>query len=214
MVGIQIKIPVWIDRIFAWPVMMYRKWKYGYKFRRIYIGEGLYTIVDPDIYYRLGHLRWSVCGDGRKDYAARIDRKFRYGRTKTIFLHREIMNAPKGILVDHSNGESLDNRRDNLRLATHSQNMQNRRKRKNTTSRYAGVYFEKRRKKWTANININKKKIWLGRFDDEIEAAKAYDEAARKYHGEFARLNFTEENKKSKCKYKNCGRGEILLTPA
>ena len=191
-VYLTIGIPKWLDEIFVRPMMRYRKWKYGYAFRRIYIGEGLYTIVDPDIYYRIGHLRWSVCGDERKDYAARIDRKFRYGRTKTIFLHREIMNAPRGLLVDHRNGDSLDNRRANLRLATHSQNMQNRRKRKNTTSRYTGVCFEKRRKKWTANITVNKKKIWIGRFDDEIEAAKAYDEAARKEHGEFARLNFGE----------------------
>jgi hypothetical protein len=175
---------------------MIRQFHYGYMFRRIYIGEGFYTIVDPDIYYRVGHLKWSVCGDERKDYAARIDRKFRYGRTKTIFLHREIMNAPKGLLVDHHNGKSLDNRMDNLRLATHSQNMQNRRKRKNTTSQYVGIYFEKRRKKWTAGITVNKKKIWLGRFDDEKAAARAYDEAARRYHKKFARLNFEDTDLK------------------
>ena len=195
---ITIRIPKWLDQIFVWSVLMIRRFHYGYMFRRIYIGEGLYTIVDPDIYYRVGHLKWSVCGDGRKDYAARIDRKFRYGRTKTIFLHREIMNAPKGLLVDHHNGKSLDNRMDNLRLATHSQNMQNRRKRKNTTSQYVGIYFEKRRKKWTAGITVNKKKIWLGRFDDEKAAARAYDEAARKYHKEFARLNFPEEKATTK----------------
>ena len=187
---IQITIPDCIDRVFTLPLMIYRKARYGYTYRRIYLGEGFYTIVDPEVYYRIGKCKWSVCGDGNKLYAARIEKEFRYGRTKTIFLHREIIKAPKGKLVDHQNGKSLDNRIANLRLATHRQNMQNRTKRKNTTSQYKGVCFERRRNKWTAGITVNKKKIWLGRFDDEVSAAKAYDKAARRYHDEFARLNF------------------------
>ena len=103
------------------------------------------------------------------------------------------MRAPRGLLVDHRNGDGLDNRRDNLRLATHSENMMNRPKIKSpTTSRFVGVYFDKARRLWVARIHLNGKCIWLGRFATEIEAAKAYDEAAKKYHGEFARLNFPE----------------------
>jgi hypothetical protein len=103
------------------------------------------------------------------------------------------MNPPRGFLVDHKNLNTLDNTRTNLRLATRSQNMFNRNKIKsNTSSRFRGVCFDKRRKKWCAYITVEGKRIWLGTFDNEIDAAMAYDAAAKKYHGEFARLNFSE----------------------
>ena len=103
------------------------------------------------------------------------------------------MNAPKGLLVDHENGDTLDNRRANLRLATHYQNTCNRRKIKSkTSSRFIGLYFEKRSSRWVTAIKNHGKKIYLGRFKSEIDAAHAYDEAAKKYHGEFAHLNFPD----------------------
>jgi hypothetical protein len=103
------------------------------------------------------------------------------------------MDAPADRLVDHRNNDGLDNRRDNLRLATRSQNMYNKLKTKSkTSSRFIGVSFDKSRRKWEARIYYQGRKIWLGRFDSEIDAALAYDEAARKYHGEFARLNFPQ----------------------
>jgi hypothetical protein len=106
-------------------------------------------------------------------------------------MHREIMNPPEHLLVDHRNNDTLDNRRANLRLATHSENSYNRPKTKaKTTSQYIGIYLEKRTGRWTVKIRANGKRLWLGRFELEIEAAKAYDAAAKKYHGEFARLNF------------------------
>jgi hypothetical protein len=188
---LTIRIPVCLDKIFVWPLLIFRLLHYGYTFRRIYIGEGLYTIVDPDIYYDLIRFNWNVCGNNDGSiYVARVIKEKRCGRLKTVYMHREIMNAPKGLLVDHKNGVKLDNRIDNLRLATHSQNMINRPKRKNTASKYAGLWRDNQRNQWCVRLTVNKKKIWLGRFNDEIEAARAYDQAARKYHGEFARLNF------------------------
>jgi hypothetical protein len=191
MASIQITVPNWLDRIFAWPVMVYRLWKYGYTYRRIYLGEGQFTILDQEDYYKLSKFRWYIKGSFGKFYAAR-NYKYDSRQTKTVSMHREIMNAPRGLLVDHRNRDGLDNRRENLRLATYSQNNCNKAKRKNTSSRFIGVCFNKLNKRWGVNIKPQGKRIFLGYFDNEIDAARAYDEAAKKYHGEFARLNLPE----------------------
>jgi hypothetical protein len=192
MTTIQIKVPNWLDKICTSPVSAYRRFEYGYPFRRIYLGEGKFTLVDSQDYYRLKNFNWWVKGNGTNLYAARNSITSTL-RNKTVYLHRQIMDPPPGLVVDHKNGDSLDNRRANLRLATHQENMRNRRKRKNTSSQYIGVHFDKRKRRWAAHIRYNGKKIWLGYFDSEIEAARAYDAAAKKYHIEFARLNFPEE---------------------
>ena len=192
-INLTIGIPVWLDKIFTWPVMVYRRRKYGYDFRRIYLGEGEFTIVDADIYYRLGNLKWYLTGKEGRFYAVR-SAKIDDTRTTTVRLHREIMNEPAGFLVDHRNNDTLDNRRDNLRIATTCQNMQNRRARKKHTasSQFIGVYFDKGRKNWIYQLRANGKLVSTGRFATEVEAARARDTAAIKYHGEFARLNFPE----------------------
>jgi len=119
-------------------------------------------------------------------------------------MHREIMGSPKGLLVDHRNLNRLDNRRENLRTATHSQNMQNRVKiRVKTTSQFIGVHWDPVERKWRAQISHQKKHLYLGRFQNEIDAAKAYDRAAIKYHTEFARLNFPQEDYNDEIRHTN-----------
>ncbi len=203
---LTIHVPNWLDRIFAWPTLFYRQRKYGYPFRRIALTEGKSTIVDPDDYYWLNAFCWLTCGRDDNLYAARVVRAHT-GRLKTILMHRQILlglsavegNAPPALsgvegadlFVDHRNGHSLDNRKSNLRPATPSQNSCNsRRDKSNTYSQYRGVSFSKRKQKWFAAIRANGKKLWLGYFTNETDAAHAYDTAAKQYHGEFAVLNF------------------------
>jgi hypothetical protein len=189
-----ITIPVWLDKFLAWPLLLYRYWRYGYPFRKIYIGEGLFTIVDPSDYYWLNRFHWSPRRNSNCVYAVRFLNE-PGEKTKILSMHREILNPPKGRLIDHRNRNPLDNRRVNLRLATHSQNQFNKTKTSlKTSSKYVGVYREKHSNLWATKISHKGKSIWLGRFNSESEAAKAYDVAAKKYRGEFARLNFTRED--------------------
>jgi hypothetical protein len=173
-------------------MMEYRRRKYGWPFRRIDLGEGEWTILDLRDYYRLRDFKWYLSGNGTKLYAAR-NIKTGPAQTKIVRMHREIMGEPVGLLVDHRNCDGLDNRRENLRPATSSQNACNRQKKKSkSSSQFRGVCYEKRARKWTAVIYSEGKRIWIGTFETEIEAGRAYDEAAKKYHGEFAHLNFLD----------------------
>jgi hypothetical protein len=178
-----------LDRIFVLPILLYRFYRFGSAFRKIYLGFGYLTLLDPDDYYRVKHFKWWVHSNGTSLYAARTaitpDLK-----SKIIYLHRQIMDPPEDRVVDHRFGDTLDNRRQNLRIVTQAENMRNRRKRKNTSSRFIGVSFRKSRHIWDGNIRVNGRKLWLGSFDNEIDAARAYDAAAKKYIGNGIRLNF------------------------
>ena len=193
MTTIQIKVPNWLDKIFAWPLLAYRKHKYGLPFRKIPLGQGIFTIVDPDVFYLLNIFPWVARKDRCGIYAVRFDNGSDK-RSKIVSMHRVIKNPPKGLVVDHKNHNTLDNTSSNLRNATYSQNLYNKKKiRSDTSARFVGVSFNKKHSKYIAYIRHEGKLLWLGSFDNEIDAAKAYDAAAKKYHGEFARLNFPDE---------------------
>lgn len=153
----------------------------------IILTRGFVTIIDA-IDSDLSLLTWrAICVD--VTYAVGQKR----GQNDTmILLHRLILerilnrSLDKTEIVDHVNGDGLDNRRSNLRLATHGQNMANSKMRSNNTSGFKGVSLDRQSGKWRAQIQHNKKRILLGCFDDPELAHKAYCEAAIKYHGEFA----------------------------
>jgi len=153
--------------------------------KHISLTQDKFTIVDDDMYEYLSQWKWQVTKGGNNYYAmSRI-------KNKTVYMHRLVNNTPKGFHTDHINHNSLDNRKYNLRTCTTSQNLMNS-KPVNKTSKYKGVHYFARDKNWQAQIMLNYKHYHLGYFDDEIEAARAYDAKAKELFGEYARLNFEE----------------------
>jgi len=145
-----------------------------------------YAIVDDADYDKLKTYSWSRSGRG--DVVA-----WDKGNNKLVKMHRLIMEAPPNVEVDHINRNPLDNRRDNLRYCNSSQNKCNRLKQHNNKSGYKGVSWHKQRKKWTVRCGHHGKHHYIGLFDDKEDAARAYDAAARRLHGDFAQLNFPDQ---------------------
>jgi hypothetical protein len=152
--------------------------------KAIPLADGFYVYIDAADYEWISRYNWRIFGGG---YAARHE------RGKMIFMHREIMKPPEGMVVDHIDGSKANNCRFNLRACTRTENQRNRAKTVQTGSRFKGVWFEKRVGKWRATIHIKGRSIWIGHFATEEEAARAYDRKAVELFGEFARLNFPEE---------------------
>lgn len=188
------EVPPVLERAAVCLALRYRKMRYGYAYRRIKLTKGEYAKVDPEDYERLNQYKWYAADCHRRGYTCYAQRTVCTGGKKhSIMMHREVINAPKGMQVDHLNGDGRDNRKANLRIATAQQNNWNRIYHKKSSSRYTGVTWEKSRKKWRADIYENRRKKFLGFFDDEKEAAKAFDRVAKERRGEFARLNFPED---------------------
>ncbi len=189
-VTLTLALPCWLVRLLVHFVLLYRRMRYGYAFRRIALTQGRFAIVDPADYERLSRCKWRLCKTKGKNvlYAERSIRRSD-GTYSRILMHRQLIRPPGGYVIDHVNGCGLDNRRANLRLATVAQNAWNANKR-GGRSGYKGVWLAKDKGLWRASIVCCGKRRHLGYFRDKRDAAKAYDRAARQYHGEFAVLNF------------------------
>lgn len=147
--------------------------------------KGEVILVDADDFEAVRGFTWRV----NKDGYAQTMMKEADGRAKPVMMHRFVTQAPKGVEVDHRDREKLNNTRENLRLATHSQNAANRGRQSTASSIFKGVRRDKRSGKWHAVVKKNGKKHRSPAFHHETSAAVAYDIMARLIHGEFARGN-------------------------
>lgn len=154
------------------------------------LSRGMVALVDKEDYERLSKYKWYADKIGSKWYAKRTIIKD-CGKRTSMYLHREILGVGVGN-VDHIDGNGLNNRRNNLREATKRQNNMNRRPIKTGTSRYKGVSFDRRRKKWLAQIKYKGTNFNLGHYEHEKDAAQMYNKKAIELFGEFAYLNEIE----------------------
>lgn len=151
--------------------------------RIVLLTQGYETIVDDEDFERVSKWRWKILKANGLLYAARTDKK----NNTTVLMHRLIAGAPAGKIVDHKNHNGLDNRKENLRITTQGMNRANSRKVRGS-SQFKGVY-RTRRGTWVAQIKANGIHHYLGSHSSELVAAQAYDKAASKIFGEFARTN-------------------------
>lgn len=158
--------------------------------KKIPLTQGKVALVDDEDYDRVSRHKWCIDKRGHTSYAI-LSSKHKGGHA-TRRMHSYIIGDIEGMMIDHINSNGLDNRKVNLRHCTRSQNMANQRSRVDTSSVYKGIWWRKDNNKWRVRIVKDGVKHNLGNFICEIEAAKAYDKAAREHFGEFARLNFPE----------------------
>lgn len=157
--------------------------------RTVQLTRGMNSLVDETDFWCVCASRWRAAVRDSTVYAARnLPRPQKQRSAQPTLLHRLLLDAPKGLEVDHINGDGLDNRRCNLRIATKTQNRQNIHMGRGAC-RFKGVQPTTQSKRWMARIQVNGKSVYLGCFRTQEDAARAYDRAARCHHGEFARTN-------------------------
>lgn len=153
--------------------------------KQIPLSQGKFAIVDDDAFDFLNQWKWCYCNSG---YAIRSD--YTSGVRVFVLMHRFILDAPKGMYVDHVDHNGLNNQRNNIRIATPSENHYNMRASSSEfSSKYKGVFYARQKQKWAARIHTDKQKHFLGYFNTELEAAQAYNLAATLSHGNFALPN-------------------------
>lgn len=156
--------------------------------KEIQLTKGKVALVDDEDFEYLNQWKWQANKNGNKFYA--VTSLLINGKYKTTFMHRLITNNKNAKMhTDHINGDGLDNRKINLRICTHSQNLMNRGTQANNKTGYKGVSYDKRINKFKATISINGINKNLGSYINPYDAARAYNQAAQKYHGEYAQLN-------------------------
>jgi hypothetical protein len=156
--------------------------------RELRLPSGVLTLVSAEDFSRVSALAWFARREGRSIYVMHSPGV----KATKVRLHRFVMGARRGDIVDHINGDTLDNRRDNLRFVTPRQSAQNRGPHAGSLSSFVGVTLHRATGRWQAQICSGGVCRYLGLFNDEREAALAYDAAAHETYGEFARLNFPE----------------------
>lgn len=154
--------------------------------KQILLTQGKYALVDDEDYENLAKFKWHAGQYGKTWYAKRLvwDSKLKKG--KITRMHHYVMPLREGLMVDHINGNGLDNRKSNLRLVTKAQNMMNAGRRRNTGKWGVGVAWHKQNSKWRAYITLSKRQISLGCFDNPEEAQRARREGEKKFFKEFA----------------------------
>lgn len=157
--------------------------------KEIKLTDKITALIDDRDFQWLSNYKWRI-----SSYGYAIKDIFKNGKyIKKIFMHRLIIGARKRDIVDHIDGNPLNNQRGNLRIVTHPQSMRNRGKKKSSRGKYKGVYYIKKQKSWKTTIG----KIQISGFRTEHQAALAYDLWAADMYGEFARLNFQRANSES-----------------
>lgn len=161
--------------------------------KEILLTQGKSTTVDDDQLEDLGKYKWYAFKCRGRFYAAR--KVVINGKQRTILMHRQLICCNDNNVIDHIDGNSLNNQKSNLRPCNNSQNLCNRGKNINNISGFKGVSWHCIANKWVAQIKVNRKKIYIGLFNCAIKAASAYDKFATQYHGAYAQLNFMTEAK-------------------